>query len=160
MEIFGHEFWSPDGKTIWYDLQTPRGEDFWLAGYNVETGERTLVSPAAQRVVDPLQRDARRQAVLRRRRRPGPGGARARRQVDLPVPSRADPNRGIDDKSFVQPGVLRAEQLVNMSKHKYRLEPNVSFTPDQKWVVFRSNMFGADVRVRRGSGESEIMSSR
>ena len=33
MEIFGHEFWSADGKTIWYDLQTPRGEDFWLAGY-------------------------------------------------------------------------------------------------------------------------------
>ena len=29
------------------------------------------------------------------------------------------------------------------SKHNYRLEPNVSFTPDQKWVVFRSNMFGA-----------------
>ena len=41
MEIFGHEFWSADGKTIWYDLQTPRGEDFWLAGYQVETGERT-----------------------------------------------------------------------------------------------------------------------
>ena len=40
-EIWGHEFWSADGKTIWYDLQTPRGEDFWLAGYNVETGERT-----------------------------------------------------------------------------------------------------------------------
>ncbi len=31
MEIFGHEFWSADGKIIWYDLQTPRGEDFWLA---------------------------------------------------------------------------------------------------------------------------------
>ena len=41
MEIFGHEFWAPDGKTIWYDLQTPRGEVFWLAGYNVETGART-----------------------------------------------------------------------------------------------------------------------
>ncbi len=41
MEIFGHEFWSADGKTIWYDLQTPRSEVFWLAGYNVETGERT-----------------------------------------------------------------------------------------------------------------------
>src|ERR1017187_6838370 len=41
MEIFGHEFWSDDGKTIWYDLQTPRGEDFWLAGYNVETKART-----------------------------------------------------------------------------------------------------------------------
>ena len=52
------------------------------------------------------------------------------------------PNRGLDDKAFVRPVVLRAEELVNMSKHGYRLEPNVSFTPDQKWVVFRSNMFG------------------
>jgi oligogalacturonide lyase len=42
----------------------------------------------------------------------------------------------------VRPGVFRAERLVNMSKHNYRLEPNVSFTPDHKWVVFRSNMFG------------------
>jgi oligogalacturonide lyase len=39
--------------------------------------------------------------------------------------------------------VLKAERLVNMSKHQYRLEPNVNFTPDQKWIVFRSNMFGA-----------------
>lgn len=52
------------------------------------------------------------------------------------------PNRGTADPGFVQPGVLRAERLVNMSRHEYRLEPNVSFTPDQKWVVFRSNMFG------------------
>ena len=29
-----------------------------------------------------------------------------------------------------------------MSKHNYTLEPNVSFTPDQKMVIFRSNMFG------------------
>jgi oligogalacturonide lyase len=29
-----------------------------------------------------------------------------------------------------------------MSKHDYRLEPNVSFTPDMNWIVFRSNMFG------------------
>lgn len=52
------------------------------------------------------------------------------------------PNRGVNDPGLVKPGVLRAERLVNMSKHQYRLEPNVSFTPDQKWVVFRSNMFG------------------
>jgi oligogalacturonide lyase len=26
--------------------------------------------------------------------------------------------------------------------HNYRLEPNPSFTPDQKYVVFRSDMFG------------------
>ena len=51
-------------------------------------------------------------------------------------------NDGVDDPALVQPGVLRAEKLVNMAKHQYRLEPNVSFTPDKKWVVFRSNMFG------------------
>ncbi|MEP6850147.1 MAG: oligogalacturonate lyase family protein, partial [Acidobacteriota bacterium] len=41
MEIAGHEFFSNDGKMIWYDLQTPRGEDFWLAGYEIATGKRT-----------------------------------------------------------------------------------------------------------------------
>ena len=51
-------------------------------------------------------------------------------------------NLGIEDKNFVNPGVFHSEKLVNMSKHQYKLEPNVSFTPDQKWVVFRSNMFG------------------
>jgi oligogalacturonide lyase len=30
-----------------------------------------------------------------------------------------------------------------MSKHKYTLEPNVRFSPDARWVLFRSNMFGA-----------------
>jgi len=34
----------PDGKTIWDDLQTPRGEVFWLAGYEVATGRRTWYS--------------------------------------------------------------------------------------------------------------------
>ena len=52
-------------------------------------------------------------------------------------------NRGADGNNLVRPGVFQAEKLVNMAKHQYRLEPNVSFTPDDKWVVFRSNMFGA-----------------
>jgi oligogalacturonide lyase len=49
---------------------------------------------------------------------------------------------GINKPWYVQPGVFHAEHLVNMSRHNYRLEPNVSFTPDQKWIIFRSNMFG------------------
>ena len=49
---------------------------------------------------------------------------------------------GLESPSFVKPGVFRAEKLVNMAKHNYRLEPNVSFSPDEKWVVFRSNMLG------------------
>src|SRR5438552_10337469 len=40
MEIAGHEFFSPDGKTIWYDLQTPKWKVFWLAGHVLATGEK------------------------------------------------------------------------------------------------------------------------
>jgi oligogalacturonide lyase len=29
-----------------------------------------------------------------------------------------------------------------MKRHQFKLEPNVTFTPDQKWIVFRSNSFG------------------
>jgi oligogalacturonide lyase len=40
-------------------------------------------------------------------------------------------------------GALQVEKLVNLAKHDYTLEPNVTFTPDMKWIVFRSNMSGA-----------------
>jgi oligogalacturonide lyase len=40
MEIEGHEVFGGDGIMIWYDLQTPRSQVFWLPGYNISTGER------------------------------------------------------------------------------------------------------------------------
>ena len=43
---------------------------------------------------------------------------------------------------LIRPGVLKAEKLVNLARHDYSLEPNVTFTPDRQWIVFRSNMFG------------------
>lgn len=49
---------------------------------------------------------------------------------------------GINKPDFWQPGVFHSEHLVNMSKHNYRLEPNVRFSPDAKMVIFTSNMFG------------------
>jgi oligogalacturonide lyase len=43
---------------------------------------------------------------------------------------------------MIKTGFFETEKLVNLAKHDYRLEPNVTFTPDMKWIVFRSNMFG------------------
>src|SRR6185503_11536538 len=40
MEIEGHEWFGADGKWLWYDLQTPRGEVFWVAGYEIATAKR------------------------------------------------------------------------------------------------------------------------
>ena len=142
MEIFGHEFWSADGKTIWYDLQTPRGEDFWLAGYNVDTHARTWYH--LQRNEWSIHFNVTRDGKLFTGDGGDPGQvaqAPDGEWIYLFRPQLMD-NRGVADKSLVQPGVFHAEKLVNMSKHQYRLEPNVSFTPDSKWVVFRSNMFG------------------
>ena len=142
MEIFGHEFWSAGGKTIWYDLQTPRGEVFWLAGYDIESGERTWY--ALQRNEWSIHFNVSHDGTLFCGDGGDPGQvahAPDGRWIYLFRPELIK-NQGLDDKSFVRPGVLRAERLVNMAKHDYRLEPNVSFTPDQKWVVFRSNMFG------------------
>ena len=48
----------------------------------------------------------------------------------------------IDGAGLIRPGVFKAERLVNMSKHDYALEPNARFSPDGKWVIFRSNMSG------------------
>jgi len=156
MEIAGHEFWSTDGKTIWYDLQTPRGEDFWLASCNIGTGERTWYH--LQRNEWSIHFNVSRDGKLFA----GDGGdegqvARARdgKWIYLFRPELI-PNRGIEDKSFIRPGVLRAERLVNLAKHQFKLEPNVSFTPDQRWIVFRSNMFGATyvfaVEVAKAAG--------
>jgi oligogalacturonide lyase len=143
MEIFGHEFWSTDGKTIWYDLQTPKGEVFWLAGYNVETGERTWYH--LERNEWSIHFNVTRDGSLFCGDGGDPGQvahASDGRWIYLFRPERTPNHEGIRLPGFVDAGVFRSERLVNMSKHNYRLEPNVSFTPDQKWVVFRSNMFG------------------
>ena len=146
MEIAGHEFWSADGKTIWYDLQTPRGEDFWVAGYNVPTGARTWYH---------LQRD---EWSVHFNVSPdgklfcGDGGgagmvahAENGKWIYLFHPTLVPDTAGtnIDEIGLIRPGVFKAERLVNMSKHDYALEPNAMFSPDGKWVIFRSNMSGA-----------------
>jgi oligogalacturonide lyase len=147
MEIAGHEFFNADGRTIWYDLQTPRGEDFWLAGYEIGSRKRTWYH---------LQRD---EWSVHFNISPdgklfcGDGGdsemvARATngKWIYLFRPERIPDVAGIKNpsgESLISPGVFKSERLVNMSRHDYTLEPNVSFTPDMKWIVFRSNMHGA-----------------
>jgi oligogalacturonide lyase len=57
-------------------------------------------------------------------------------------------------KDDVKVGAFAVEKLVDLKTHKYNLEPNVRFTPDNRWVIFRSNMHGPThvyaVEVRKG----------
>jgi len=140
MEIFGHEFWSSDGKKIWYDLQTPKGEKFWLASFDVATGERTRYPVARDQwsVHFNVSPDGKLFA--------GDGGGPE-------MVAQAQDGQWI--YLFRPEGrALRAERLVDMRAHDYKLEPNVTFTPDRRHVVFRSNMHGANhayaVEIRKG----------
>jgi len=147
MEIAGHEFWSSDGKMIWYDLQTPRGEDFWVAGYSVENGKRTWyhlernewgvhfnVSPDGNL----FSSDG------------GDGKMVAHAEngkwLYLFHPELISDRSGgnIVTTNLIQTGVFQSERLVNMGQHDYALEPNGMFSPDKKWLIFRSNMSGAN----------------
>lgn len=142
MEIAGHEFWSHDGKIIWFDWQLPKGQDFWLAGRNVDTGEQ--IAYHMQRNEWSIHFNVSRDGTLFCGDGGDPGQvahAPDGEWIYLFRPERIKGD-GINKPEFVQPGVFHAEKLVNMSRHHYHLEPNVSFSPDQKWVIFRSNMFG------------------
>ncbi|HZG23149.1 MAG TPA: hypothetical protein VEZ17_01155, partial [Chitinophagaceae bacterium] len=39
---------------------------------------------------------------------------------------------------------FRSERLVNMKHQGYKLEPNVHFSPDDKWIIFRANFEGEE----------------
>jgi oligogalacturonide lyase len=128
MEIAGHEFFSPDGKVIWYDLQTPKSKAFWLAGRVLAAGEtiKYKVKREDWSVHFNVSPDGRHFA--------GDGGG---------PNSVAAPGNGKWLNLFTpKDGALEAEKLVDLSRHDYRLEPNVTFTPDGQWLVFRSNMHG------------------
>ena len=151
MEIAGHEFFSRDGKAVWYDLQTPKSGVFWLAGVELATGARTQyhVERNEWSVHYNVSPDGRFFAGDGG----GPGSVANRSPDGHPLDP---PGNGqwiylfhpklvnaSPSNELIKTGWLQGERLVDLSKHNYDLEPNVTFTPDGKWVVFRSNMHGA-----------------
>jgi oligogalacturonide lyase len=144
MEIAGHEFWGLDGETIWYDWQYPKGEDFFLSGRNLKTGER--VAYHMQRNEWSIHFNLTKDLSLFTGDGGDPGQvARATdgEWIELFHPELIKGDSGaLNSPDFWQPGVFHSERLVNMSHHYYREEPNVRFSPDKKLVIFTSNMFG------------------
>lgn len=144
MEIAGHEFWGLDGETIWYDWQYPKGEDFFLAGYNLKTGQRTAyhlqrnewgIHFNLTRDLDLFCDDGGDPQQVAR--------AKDGEWIELLRPELIKGGSdALNGPDFWQAGVFHAERMVNMSHHYYREEPNVRFSPDKKLVIFTSNMFG------------------
>ena len=128
MEIAGHEWFSPDGKTIWFDLQQPRGVTFFVAGADVKTGVEKKYSVTRDEWSIHFNTSPDQMLFC------GDGG-------DPGQVAKANDGRWI--YLFKPDGdKLKSSKLVNMKNHNYKLEPNVHFSPDGKWVIFRANFEG------------------
>jgi oligogalacturonide lyase len=146
MEIEGHEFFGADGKTLWYDLQTPKSGVFWLASYDTVTKVRIWYHLAREEWS--VHFNVSPDGTLFAGDGGGPHSVAAPGNGQWiylfhPVLPPASSIAALPNASeLVTAGVFKAEKLVNLAKHDYGLEPNVTFTPDMKWIVFRSNMLG------------------
>ena len=163
-EIAGHEFFSHDGQQVWYDLQTPRSVEFWLAAVNVYTGERIRYPVTREQwsVHYNISWDGK----LFSGDGAGPDGVANM----TPLPEAKTLNPPVNNKWIylftpvagkyetikvggenVKVGKFTVEKLFNMAPHDYSkrtgVEPNLIFTPDDKWLVFRSKMQGNALQV-------------
>lgn len=165
MEIAGHEFWGLDGKTIWYDWQYPKGEDFFVAGYNLETHKR--IAYHLQRNEWSIHFNLTQDLDMFC----GDGGDSGQvaqapdgEWIELFRPQMIGNTEGaLSSPDFFVPGVFHSEHLVNMAHQNYRAEPNPRFSPDKKYVFFTSNMFGRSyvfaVEVAKATDLSDAVST-
>ena len=129
-EIAGHEFFSPDGKTIYFDWQIPKGQTFYLGAVDVKTGVEKKYAMTRDEWSIHFNVSSDEKLYC------GDGG-------DAGQVAKAKDGRWIylfrpDGDHFV------SERLVNMKDQFYKLEPNVHFSPDNKWVIFRANFEGKE----------------
>ena len=137
-EIAGHEYWAPDGRTIWYDLIQPQGVQ-WLAGHDVVSGARRWLR------IGPGQGSYHYSSSPDGASFSGDGNDQGK-YISLFHPQMDDSARAretLDGAALIATGALETERLADLSRHDYTLEPNQHFTPDGKWLVYRSNMEGS-----------------
>lgn len=130
MEIAGHEWFGASGKTIWFDLQQPKGQTFFVAGTNVKTGKEIKYK------VEREDWSVHYTSSADEKKFAGDGG-------DPGAVAKAKDGQWINFFT-VKGDQLQAEKLVNMKHHQYKLEPNVHVSPDGKWIIFRANFEGTE----------------
>jgi oligogalacturonide lyase len=126
-EIAGHEFWSSDGSTVWYDhsyRKTP-GKHF-LEGKNLAMGKITRYPITSEfRSIHYTQSPDGKFFV-------GDGGA-----------VKADPAKQGMFILVPEGGRLRPIKLCDMERNNYAAaEPNPHFAPDQHWVLYTATLHG------------------
>jgi len=163
------EFWSQDGKTIWYEWQKPRNKNIDMVGYDVATGERRLFKMDKDQLSisysvaagDAFFVGAGRHSAGAQRAASelGDVNMNSKQSIEILHPvlinkkAQGDPQfsglfnihdemtEAYPDAKYV--GWFRRVTIVSMVKNDYtKLEPNIRVSPDNKLVIFTSNMLG------------------
>jgi len=150
-EIAGHEWFGAGGRYLYFDLQKPRSTTFYVGKVDVETLHEEIF---------PVIRDAwavHYTTAWDETFMAGDGGsknsvAHSNRdqwiyRYDFPGTHRSLGGAIPDSQDSLYTIVcdsLHVERLVNMKNHNYNLEPNVHFSPDNRFVIFRANFEGYD----------------
>lgn len=142
----GHEFWDPNGDEIWYDFRTPFvGGDYFLACTNIVTGHE-------------FRYNLRNEWFSYHYNISHEGKLFAADGCGEEYPGSTSEGRWI--YLFKRRGSeLEPTKLVSLKNHDYtKCEPCVQFSPDDKWVVFTSNMSGSKqvygVQIKAGEMEN------
>jgi oligogalacturonide lyase len=163
MEIEGHEFFSKDGRMVWYDLQTPKSGVFWLAGVDLATGRRIWYHH--ERAEWSVHYTVSYDGQLFAGDGGGPASVAAYTMAGEPIaggngqwiylfrPRLAKGSSFRDQRALIDVGYFKSERLVDMSNHNYSkdggVEPNLHFTRDGKWIIFSGNFHS---RLPNGRG--------
>lgn len=157
-EIATHEFWSRDGKTIWYEVQKPipnqpASMDHYLVGYDVSSGKRRYFH------MDQLEYSINYDSSSNDSLFCGSGQQSKPTQGSEPIDSQLQRsgewievlhpilNNGDIGASMQNASSFRRERLVNIfNNRKYTTTPwfasEVRFSPDGRLVIFTSKVFG------------------
>lgn len=150
-EIAGHEWFGAGGRYLYFDLQKPRSTTFYVGKVDVETLHEEIY---------PVIRDAwavHYTTAWDETFLAGDGGSKTSvahsnrdqwiYRYDFPGTHHSLGGTIPDSQDSLHTIVcdsLRVERLVNMKNHNYDLEPNVHFSPDNRFIIFRANFEGYD----------------
>jgi len=121
-ESYGHEFWSPDGTVIWSDYFDGKSKS--LVGNNIITGKVTGY---------PIGRDqVSRHYNISHDGKFFVGDGEPNNPTPMIILLIPQPN-----------GTLLTKPLCSIARNDFlKKEPNVRFSPDDKWVIFSSTQSG------------------
>ena len=159
MEINGHEWWSWDGRTVWFDLQTPRSQVFWLAGVNVETGKQSRYHVERDWWGIHFNSSRDDTPVCQRRRRSVPGGVFERRDVDQPVPGPAGRNADAREARRHVTSQLRDRPRRRRTERAHHARQEMGRVHRRRFATER-HVYAVEIARQNGNDRSAMHRSR